>query len=496
MDRLKVTFVGCGRISCLHAAGYRGDPDAELAALCDTDIEAARACAAEWGVKKATASLDEILADRSIDAVEILAPTGLHEALTVRALEAGKHVSVQKPMATSLAGADRMIAAARKSGRLLKVAENFVHYPPLVLAKRLIDEGAIGEPTALRMKMISGGSGGWEVPDTAWAWRLHDYAAGMGMNTFDHGHHMWSSAWYLLGDFDSVSAWIDETNGVVDSPAVVQWRHRAPRRYGQCEFHYGKELAVPSPYYDDTEWFDVSGSRGVLVVNRGTTGICEGSAVSVYADGAWRRFEAENDWAAGFVGSTKNFIAAMRGRATPFPSMEEGRHILAMDIAVSKADRERRIVYVDELDAAFPSLYAWRRRRAERAGRRSFFTAMTRPAEDKAEGNGARARELTLGLAQRFRPEAAEGLDADIGLVLTDAGPTVGSFVMRFHERRCDIVEGPLPEKPALTIRVSAETWANILLGKGRVEVAYFRGKLRLEGEVTQALRLRDLFGL
>jgi predicted dehydrogenase len=355
--------------------------------ICDSNLETARARAAEWGVARATDSYEDVLGDSEIDAVEVLVPTSLHEEMAIRALEAGKHVSVQKPMATSLDSADRMIKMARQAGRLLKVAENFVFFPPLVLARKLIEEGAIGEPSNLRMKMIWGRTGGWEVPDSAWDWRLRDFAAGMGLSTFDHGHHMWASAWYLLGEIDKVEAWVDETDGIVDSPAVVQWKYRAPKRYGQCEFHYGKELLLPSSYYSDTEWFDVVGSRGILTVNRGTTGIFESPAVSVYADGAWKHYKTENDWAVGFVGSTRNFIAAILGQQLPLLSMEEGRHILAVDIAIAKADQKSRVIYVDELDARLPSLYAARRRRRDRGAKAAFFASIRSECRDGSKGN-------------------------------------------------------------------------------------------------------------
>ena len=221
MDALRVVFAGCGRISDLHVLGYRDEPRAVLHGLYDLDRAAAERRAAEWGAPRVYASYAEVLADPEVDAVEVLVPHPLHEELAVAALRAGKHVSVQKPMTTSLRSADRMLAAARASGRVLKVAENYALYPPIVLARRLIDEGAIGEPMTVRIKMMSGGSGGWPVSDSTWAWRLREFAAGRGMNTFDHGHHMWATAWALLGPFRKVNAWVDEQNGVVDSPAVV-----------------------------------------------------------------------------------------------------------------------------------------------------------------------------------------------------------------------------------------------------------------------------------
>jgi predicted dehydrogenase/putative sterol carrier protein len=495
MREIRVAIVGCGRISTLHAAVYTGGKAGEgavLAAACDADTGLAERRAAEWGAR--AASFEGILADPSIEAVEILTPTSIHEEPVVRALKAGKHVSVQKPMTTSLASADRMIRAARASGRILKVAENYAHYPPILLARRLIDSGAIGDPMVVRIKMISGGSGGWAVPDSAWAWRLRERFCGRGMNTFDHGHHMYATAWSLLGPIEKVEAWIDEVGGVVDSPALVMWKHRGERRYGQCEFHYGADLELPSRYYANDEWIDVSGSRGLLRVARCTASVCEGPAVSLYSGGQWRDYEAESDWAAGFEGSTRNFIASIRGEEAARPSAEEARHLLAVDLAVSKADRIGRAVWVDELDSPFPPLYALSRRRRERRAKAAFIASLAGAAEGRA--SGARARELTLALGSRFRPEAAAGFEADIGLLLDPGEAAESSFAISVRGGAVSIREAALPEPALFTLRASSATWAGMLLGTTRIEGAYLRGKLRVEGEIAQALKLRAIFGL
>ncbi|MBU0927168.1 MAG: Gfo/Idh/MocA family oxidoreductase [Spirochaetes bacterium] len=498
MAKLKIAFAGCGRISDLHRLGYADDPDAELYALCDPDKATIERRAAEWGVGKTYSSFEDLLADPAVDAVEILTPQLLHEEMVVAALRAGKHVSVQKPMTTSLASADRMIAAAARAGRIFKVSENYAFYPPLLLAKKLLDDGAIGEPMTARIKMMSGGSGGWAIPDSTWAWRLKEYAAGRGLNTFDHGHHMWSAAWLLLGEFDRVSAWVDQINGIVDSPAVVQWKHRGEKRYGQCEFQYGKELEVPSPYYGNDEWFDVSGSSGILVVNRCTARVKEGPVVGVYSGGAWKHYEAESDWAAGFVGSTKNFIAAILGREEPRLSGAEARHILAMDLAVAKSDRSGRTVWIDELDAAFPRLYAAGRARAERAAKDERYRLLA-DSEPSGAGTGAlaaRSAELTRALAGRFNAAAAVGLDAEIGVSLDRDGPAPEAYRISITPTGAIVEEGRLPESPLLVLRTSKALWASILSGKAHIETAYLHGKLRIDGEVAQSLRIRDIFKL
>ena len=375
MGQLGVAIVGCGRISDLHAAAYKDHPDAAVAVACDINGDVARAKAESWGAGRCTDSFDEVLSDPAVDAVEILVPTRLHEEYAVKALEAGKHVSVQKPMAVSLPSADRMLAAARRAGKLLKVAENYVFFPPLVTAKKILDDGTIGEPTSFRMKMIAG-TGGWEVPAAAWSWRLADLADGMGLHTFDHGHHMWASAYYMLGRFDAVTAWIDETDRIIDSPAVVQWRHESPKRYGQCEFQYGQDISIPSKYYADTQWFDIAGTKGVILVNRGTSGIIDAPAVHVYADGVWKEYDVDRDWGSGFIASSRNFIDAVLGREKPLLEMEEGRHVLAATIAIAKAGREFRTVYLEELDKRFPAAYACRRRLADRREKARFVAGL------------------------------------------------------------------------------------------------------------------------
>jgi predicted dehydrogenase len=503
MSDLNVAFVGCGRISDLHAAAYSGGIGARIYAVCDADRGLAERRAAEWGASR-VASFEEILEDPAVDAVELLTPQALHEGMTIRALRSGKHVSVQKPMATSLASADRMIEAARESGKILKVAENYVHYPPLELAKRLIEEGAIGDPMVMRTKMISGGSGGWAIPDSSWAWRLAERAEGRGMNTFDHGHHMYAAAWFLMGEIEKVEAWIDEVGGLVDSPAVVMWKHRGSRRYGQCEFHYGERLVVPSSYYANDEWFDVSGSAGVLCVNRCTASLREGPALSVYSGGTRKDYAVETDWATGFAGAARNFMAAIRGEEEPRPSAEEARHVLAVDLAVSRSDRIGRAVWIDELDSPFPRLYALARARGERRAKAAFGRSLARASRHGSSGSdgasgsasGERARELTLGLGSRFVPSAAAGLEADIGIVLDRGSERPSSFVLSLRPSGLRVREGEPPAAALLTLRATSATWEGILLGKARIETEYLRGKLRVDGEVAQALRLRGMLGL
>ena len=102
MDRVRLGVVGAGNIAAMNVRGYLEDPRCDVVAVCDTDEEVGKRAAKEWGAERFYAEVADLLADDAIDAVEILTPTHLHHDHVIAALEAGKHVSVQKPVANSV----------------------------------------------------------------------------------------------------------------------------------------------------------------------------------------------------------------------------------------------------------------------------------------------------------------------------------------------------------------------------------------------------------
>jgi predicted dehydrogenase len=185
----RVGIVGLGRIFDLNVRGYLGHPEAEVVALCDTSERWRAQRAGEFPGAIVTDDFADFLR-QDLEFVEVLTPHPLHAEMTVAALRAGADVSVQKPMAMSLAECDAMISAARAAGRRLKLFENFVFYPPLVRMKALLAEGAIGRPVHFRMKVVLGdASQAWHVPVESNAWRQAVAASGAGGPlVFDHGH--------------------------------------------------------------------------------------------------------------------------------------------------------------------------------------------------------------------------------------------------------------------------------------------------------------------
>ena len=157
MDRVRLAIVGCGTISRLNVPGYLRDDRCDVVALCDPIRERAEESASEWRISPTIyTDYQDVLADPNVDAVELLTPTHLHADQIIAGLEAGKHVSCQKPIAVSIPEADRVGEAAARANTLFRISENFLFYPPIVKAKELLDSGAIGDPNLVRIRTVIG----------------------------------------------------------------------------------------------------------------------------------------------------------------------------------------------------------------------------------------------------------------------------------------------------------------------------------------------------
>src|SRR5919112_1791014 len=94
---------------------------------------------------RTTGELDDLLGDPALDAIVLATPVPSHAELSVRVLEAGKHCFVEKPLAQSVADAERAVEAARRTGRLLMVGQLLQYHPGLARLKELVDSGELGQ---------------------------------------------------------------------------------------------------------------------------------------------------------------------------------------------------------------------------------------------------------------------------------------------------------------------------------------------------------------
>ncbi|MGH3155081.1 MAG: Gfo/Idh/MocA family protein, partial [Streptosporangiaceae bacterium] len=161
----RAAFIGLGRIYDLNVRAYLGNSDAEVVALVDPSEERRRERQADWPGAATFASAAELAASGlEVDAVEVLLPVQLHAGGVAELLGYGWHVNLQKPMCSDLHEARRMLDAARASGLVLRVMENYLFYEPLRMLKATVESGELGDVAGYHLKMVASGRGGWDVP--------------------------------------------------------------------------------------------------------------------------------------------------------------------------------------------------------------------------------------------------------------------------------------------------------------------------------------------
>ncbi|HET9070189.1 MAG TPA: Gfo/Idh/MocA family oxidoreductase, partial [Amaricoccus sp.] len=157
--RLGVGVVGCGNISATYLRNAALFAGVEMVACADAVPEAAVARAAEFGLRAAT--VEEVLGDPAVDLVLNLTVPAAHFAVSLAALEAGKHVFTEKPLATSPEAGRRLVAAARARGLALGSAPDTFLGAAGRRARRLVDEGGIGRPVTGTAFMLGRGMEHW-----------------------------------------------------------------------------------------------------------------------------------------------------------------------------------------------------------------------------------------------------------------------------------------------------------------------------------------------
>ncbi|MBV9645494.1 MAG: Gfo/Idh/MocA family oxidoreductase [Verrucomicrobia bacterium] len=198
--KIRLAVLGAGRIAQVHLQGYHRIRDkVNVCAVVDVREEVAKSTATDWGVARTFRTLDELLSGEPCDAVDICLPHDVHLECVEKACAAGKHVLLEKPIARTLAEADRIISAADRRALTVMVAHNHVFNPVVEKAKQMIDEGLIGRPHLARVDSF-----GWLLfaPND---FRQSKKRTGGGV-FIDTGTHFVYILRYLFGEVQSVGA--------------------------------------------------------------------------------------------------------------------------------------------------------------------------------------------------------------------------------------------------------------------------------------------------
>jgi predicted dehydrogenase len=165
MDKVKIALVGTGGIGNHHAKTYEPIKGVEIVAVCDIVRAKAKQFAERWGVPKKNVftSYNKMLEVDGIDAVSVCTYNQAHRRPTVAALNAGKHVLCEKPMAATLADATAMVRAAKESGKILHIAIHSRFQPRVDIARKIIGAGILGdvyysESAGCRRRGVPGGT--------------------------------------------------------------------------------------------------------------------------------------------------------------------------------------------------------------------------------------------------------------------------------------------------------------------------------------------------
>lgn len=215
---LPLGLIGCGGMGLRHARAVvemaaKGCRPVEIVAICDSDEgrrEKVTSLIASMGGRppRAHARAEDLLADAAVEAVDIVLPTALHHTMILAALAAQKHVLVEKPLALTVAACDLVVEAARRSGRVIAVAENYRRITSNRALGHLVTSGALGRPETMLVTSFSPAEteimvGTERIGAPAW---YRDLRLGGGYLVLEMGVHEADLQRCWFGEIESVSA--------------------------------------------------------------------------------------------------------------------------------------------------------------------------------------------------------------------------------------------------------------------------------------------------
>ncbi|WP_405083521.1 Gfo/Idh/MocA family protein [Paenibacillus psychroresistens] len=225
---LKVGVIGCGAIAQRrHLPEYLQRNDVEIIAVCDFNLQRAQEVAKQFGAKYAFQTHEELLACEEIEAVSVCAPNNLHASISIEALNAGKHVLCEKPMATNLAEAKSMIEAAQINKVKLMIGHSQRFMAVHTKAKEIIEQGKLGKVLSFQSNFSHSGPENWSVDGSkSWFFNKDEAFAGV---LGDLGIHKADLIRWLLDDEVSELTSMYGTqhkNTNVDDHAVILMKTR------------------------------------------------------------------------------------------------------------------------------------------------------------------------------------------------------------------------------------------------------------------------------
>ncbi|MGH2812441.1 MAG: Gfo/Idh/MocA family protein [Actinomycetota bacterium] len=319
---VRIGLIGCGAVARrFHLPAFRA-AGAEVAAFSSRRSASAEAAAGEWGSGKVLGDWREILAIEEIDAVDVCTPNASHAEMTIAAANAGKHVLVEKPIATTLDEADAMVSAARRANVVLMTAHNVRYASPFIAVAEEIASGSLGEIRAVRAAFGHSGPQVW-APESTW---YFDRSMSGGGALMDLGIHVTDLLRALLSDeVAEVGAILSGSEKVEEAAQVIMRFER-----GAIGSMHVSWVATPAPDHQLT----IFGSNGTIHLDsttaqvfRSKSGEARELATSGNPDDPYRAF-----------------VSAIESGSEAPVTGEDGRAALAIVLAAYRSAEERSMV--------------------------------------------------------------------------------------------------------------------------------------------------------
>jgi predicted dehydrogenase len=327
---VRVGFAGSQFISSIHADAMKTVAQAELFAVASPTPGHAAAFAKRHGVKHHFTDYQKMLELGELDMVVLGVPNDLHCEFTVRAAEAGKHVVCEKPLCMNLAEANRMIDACHRAGVKLMYAEELCFAPKYVRVKKLLDDGALGEPTLVKQSEKHDG------PHAPHFWDVDHAGGGVAM---DMGCHAIEFFRWLLNKRPITSVYAQmstqvhaaKTRGDDNALILVEFE-------GGC-VGLAEESWTKLGGMDDRA--EVYGSKGLAYAD-----LLRGNSITTYSTGGydyavekagatqgWSFTIYEEIWNYGFPQEMAHFVDCVQNDKLPLETGEDGRAVMEVLLA-------------------------------------------------------------------------------------------------------------------------------------------------------------------
>lgn len=323
-------IIGCGVVSPTHAAALNGIEDVQLAAAADTSQDRLDEFTAEFGIPDSYTDYRRLLDDPSIDAVCVCSPHFLHAPMAIEAAEAGKHVLVEKPMATTLKDADKLIQTCEERGVLLGAVLQHRFDPAAIYVKRLIDEGLLGTVTLASVSVRWFRGADYYDPNS---WRGSKEKAGGGVLINQAIHALDVLCWTMGGVVGATGYCAARAYDI-----EVEDTAAAALRFANGALGVVEASTAASPQTE--ERIEISGTLGTVVIEGErvfTRGLENAPPLPTMEEES--RFQGKSYYGRSHPRALEDFAAAVAERRPPKVDGAEGRKVLETIFAIYESSR-------------------------------------------------------------------------------------------------------------------------------------------------------------